>query len=269
MSKFWKLPMPCSRNMAIMRLISSPLSILLCPAQKIMCQKSAIFSWSWRGVIGHTIQPLLHVRLNGGRMIIGWVVTHHDIFIDGRLRFGIEQFLHRGIVALSRFCFDLLPARPKTGSAQKMSHQCNILVSHRPSLPGVRALRPGFARRLPVPTSTAMSQTIHPESDLQPLDSPAGSIRQDNRWPKHVCERPGHVNVESANHSRLKARILAHPLPCQALPVHSIGRQVGGLPAGVGVIRCMSNSIDSGSLRGYASQTNTGNASTDCKPMAW
>ena len=45
--------------------------------------------------------------------------------------FGIEQFLYHGVVALSRFCFDLRPARPKTGTAQEMPHKSNVfLVSH-------------------------------------------------------------------------------------------------------------------------------------------
>jgi hypothetical protein len=50
-SRSRKLPMPCSRNIPIILTISSPLSILLWPAQKIMCQKRLIFSWSWRGLL--------------------------------------------------------------------------------------------------------------------------------------------------------------------------------------------------------------------------
>ena len=71
-----------------------------------------------------------------------------------------------------------------------------------------------------------MLQTTHPGSDLQSLDSPAGVIGQDARWPENACEPSGHISVEIANHSRLKARILAHPLQCQVLPVHVIGRQL-------------------------------------------
>ena len=43
--------MPCCRNMLTMMPISWPLSILLWPAQKIMCQKRATFSCNWLGLL--------------------------------------------------------------------------------------------------------------------------------------------------------------------------------------------------------------------------
>ena len=60
------------------------------------------------------------------------MVTHHDIFINRRLRIWTEQLFYHSVVTLGRFRFDLCPARPKTGTTQKVTHQGDVfLVSHR------------------------------------------------------------------------------------------------------------------------------------------
>ena len=83
------------------------------------------------GVVDHPVDPLLDIRLDIGRMVIDRIVTQHEVVLEGRLRCGIKQFLYHSVIALSRFGFNLSPARPKTSTAQEMPHQSNVfLVSH-------------------------------------------------------------------------------------------------------------------------------------------
>ena len=83
------------------------------------------------GVVDHPVDPLLDVRLDIGRMVIDRIVAQHKVVLENRLRLRIEQLFYHGVVALSRFGFNLRPARPKTSAAQEMPHQSNVfLVSH-------------------------------------------------------------------------------------------------------------------------------------------
>jgi hypothetical protein len=65
-------------------------------------------------------------------MVIDRIVAQYNVFLEGRLRFGIEQLLDHSVVTLSRFRFNLRPARAKSSAAQEVPSQGNIfLVSHR------------------------------------------------------------------------------------------------------------------------------------------
>ena len=66
--------------------ISWPESILLWPAQKIMCQKSATFSWSWLGLLIMRYTQSWVLTSNGARFVIRRVVAHQDVVIDAALR---------------------------------------------------------------------------------------------------------------------------------------------------------------------------------------
>ena len=94
------------------------------------------------GVVDHAIDPGLDVGLDGRRLVVGGLVAHEQIFLDAGAGLGGEQFGDDGVVPPGGLGFDLVAAGAEAGPPQQVSHQCDILVSHK-----ILLLMVGSARR--------------------------------------------------------------------------------------------------------------------------
>src|SRR5262249_33757884 len=86
------------------------------------------------GGVDHAVYPLLDVRLNIAVMVVRWLVAQHEVFVEGRLRVRVEQFLHHRVVALRGFGFNVGAPAPKPGAAPEVPHNANLFWARHPSL---------------------------------------------------------------------------------------------------------------------------------------
>ena len=88
--------------------------------------------FQWPLGVDHEPEPFGGAHAGQGAGFPGpGVVADQFVTVQCGLRFGVEQFFHRGLVAASGPLLQLLPGGAETGPAHQVGHQGDVLVSHR------------------------------------------------------------------------------------------------------------------------------------------